>query len=142
VACGAAGIVPSLSIPGGLLSFVILKSLTAVGRKLNLTRGLFAPFGLQVGSPPASHPAGASSLRQPCHCLPARRGAGEAGRTPPPRTAAGFISSDACVLRLVCWWLQENNVVQTFVSSCYGIAFSGGFGMWVPSKAADGRLAA
>ena len=51
---GTAGILPSLNIPGGLLSFAAIKSLTAAGQSMNvagraplLHRMLFQPFGLQ-----------------------------------------------------------------------------------------------
>jgi hypothetical protein len=38
----------SLNVPGGLLSFVVLKSTTAAGQSMGFRRGLFAPFGVQV----------------------------------------------------------------------------------------------
>lgn len=51
---GTAGIIPSLNIPGGLISFAAVKSMAAVGSSLQLhTRApmahrlLFQPFGLQ-----------------------------------------------------------------------------------------------
>jgi hypothetical protein len=51
---GTAGIIPSLNIPGGLISFAAIKSMAAVGSSLQLhTRAplahrlLFQPFGLQ-----------------------------------------------------------------------------------------------
>ncbi|KAI8471372.1 MAG: OPT superfamily oligopeptide transporter [Monoraphidium minutum] len=51
---GTAGIIPSLNIPGGLISFAALKSLTAAGAGLRtaqraplLHKLLFMPFGLQ-----------------------------------------------------------------------------------------------
>lgn len=40
---------PSLNVPGGLLSFVAIRSLTGVGNKMGLVNGIFAPFGVQVG---------------------------------------------------------------------------------------------
>lgn len=49
LALGSAGIVPSLSIPGGLLSFVSLKLWTVMGKRLGLSRfAVFGPFGMQV----------------------------------------------------------------------------------------------
>lgn len=51
---GTAGIIPSLNIPGGLISFAAIKSMAAVGSSLQMhTRAplahrlLFQPFGLQ-----------------------------------------------------------------------------------------------
>lgn len=51
---GTAGIIPSLNIPGGLISFAAIKSMAAVGSSLSLStraplahRLLFQPFGLQ-----------------------------------------------------------------------------------------------
>lgn len=51
---GTAGIIPSLNIPGGLISFAAIKSMSAVGSSLSLStraplahRLLFQPFGLQ-----------------------------------------------------------------------------------------------
>jgi uncharacterized oligopeptide transporter (OPT) family protein len=51
---GTAGIIPSLNIPGGLISFAAIKSLTAAGTSLRLSQRtprlhslLFKPFGLQ-----------------------------------------------------------------------------------------------
>lgn len=38
----------SLNVPGGLLSFVVLKGFTKTGQALGLSSGLFAPFGVQV----------------------------------------------------------------------------------------------
>jgi hypothetical protein len=38
----------SLNVPGGLLSFVVLKGSTAAGNRLGFKKGLFAPFGVQV----------------------------------------------------------------------------------------------
>jgi hypothetical protein len=53
---GTAGIIPSLNIPGGLISFAAIKSLTAFGTGMRthqraplLHKLLFQPFGLQVG---------------------------------------------------------------------------------------------
>jgi hypothetical protein len=62
----------SLNVPGGLISFVVLKGATSAGHRMGLNRGVFAPFGV-----------------------------------------------------------QENTVVQTLVSACYSIAFSGGFGTYL-----------
>lgn len=51
---GTAGIIPSLNIPGGLISFAAIKSMAAVGSSLQMHaraplahRLLFQPFGLQ-----------------------------------------------------------------------------------------------
>lgn len=51
---GTAGIIPSLNIPGGLISFAAIKGLTSAGESLRLARRaplvhslLFQPFGLQ-----------------------------------------------------------------------------------------------
>ena len=51
---GTAGIIPSLNIPGGLISFAAIKSLTAAGARMRLSQRaplvhglLFQPFGLQ-----------------------------------------------------------------------------------------------
>lgn len=52
---GTAGILPSLNIPGGLISFAAIKSLTTLGSSVNVAQRspmlhnlFFKPFGVQV----------------------------------------------------------------------------------------------
>ena len=114
----------SLNVPGGLLSFVVLKGISKAGQSMGMRRGLFAPFSVQVRAPPPRRarcvaPAGAA-----CAC----GGAGHARALVPLAHLARAVRPCNTRCNPTCCNLQENTVVQTYVSAAYSIAFTGGFG--------------